>query len=83
MKTFRDKWGMNRYFKREKLCKKNILDVTYKEMIENYDYLLEFLEIEGVINNKVKDGVSENAKKMEKTCEKSKKVRNINVIIVL
>ena len=72
-KTFRDKWGMNRHFKREKLCKKNILDVTYKEMIENYDYLLEFLEIEGVINNKVSMGYPENAKKMEKTCEKVEK----------
>ena len=71
-KKFRDKWGMNRHFKREKLCKRNLLDVTYKEMIENYDYLLELLEIEGAISTKYSIGYPQKCQITSKKVEKRK-----------
>lgn len=74
-KKFRDKWGMNRHFKRDKLCKRNLLDVTYKEMIENYDYLLELLEIEGAISTKYSIEYPQKCLITSKKVEKIKKYK--------
>ena len=42
-KNFKQSWRLKRHFKNEQLCELKLLDVSYKDMTDNYNDLLEVL----------------------------------------
>ena len=79
-KNFDHSGHLKRHFKRKKLCKVNLLDVTYEEMEANYSELLECAKI---LDSEEPRGITEvslkyhkNQKKAKKKSKKAKKIVN-------
>ena len=77
-KQFKTKWFLHRHFEKKKICKANILDVTYEDMRHHYKELLTPYKLCCQDNKDNKDNKDNNELNNSLYICKLKKVKEIN-----